>query len=114
MPMHGLLVPAVVYKSGKSAPATFNSCSDWKNRVSVVKPNNTWLMSCEPSKLLKGEFETTEAYELRQSAQQKVYVNLAIPIDPKGLSYNADKSIMKVNFWPGLATLRRETLLDDS
>ena len=113
MPMHELLVPAVVKYSGKPLPTTFNSCDDWEGRLSVVKPNNEWLINYQPPLLVKGEFETTRDYELRQSAQQKVYVNLAIPIDPEGLSYNADNSTMRISLRED-ATLRRVTLVEDS
>lgn len=105
--------PTVVHYSGKQLPATFQSCADWENRLLTAKPNNAWLVDHKPQDIVKGEFETTEAYELRRSEQQRAYVNLAIPIDPSGLRYDADSQIMKVDL-PQYATLQRDVLINDS
>jgi len=112
-PMPELPAPADINYSGKHPSASFNSCSDWESRISVVKPNNTWLLNYSWKPLVKGEFETTEAFNIRQSSQKNAFVNLAIPIDPEGLKYNADDAIMRVNL-RDTATLHRELEISDT
>ncbi|MEE4539451.1 MAG: hypothetical protein V2J51_13290 [Erythrobacter sp.] len=112
MPLPALSSPATIHYSQSRRSVSFQSCDDWESRLATVEPNNAWLMNYRSVKLTKREFEATAAFELRRTERHDPFVSLAFEIDPNGLTYNADRLMMRVDL-PDYTTLSRSSVLND-